>query len=237
MQSIPSAFYRRSFVWSLVFSLILASLAACFLWQSELLPQLFEGPMAYAQLYLFVVLFGILGWLVQKNMFSRLWARYADPAQTAPAKEKQKKRTKPESQPQEISDPVHPKNRDQRLFIHLFSELQREGRLMDFLQEDLSLYEDTQIGAAVRSIHENCRKTVDQYITSEPVMSQAEGETVAIEPGFDPQAIRLMGNVVGEPPFTGILRHRGWQIRRFSLPELSSNTTADIIAPAEVEVQ
>ena len=51
---------------------------------------------------------------------------------------------------------------------------------MDFLQEDLSRYEDDQIGAAVRSIHENCRKTVDRYLSPEPVMKASEGEPVEI---------------------------------------------------------
>jgi hypothetical protein len=72
------------------------------------------------------------------------------------------------------------KNNEKRLFVHLFAVLQRKGRLMDFLQEDLSSYEDDQIGAAVRSIHENCRKTIDRYLSPEPVMNQSEGERVEI---------------------------------------------------------
>ena len=108
---------------------------------------------------------------------------------------------------------------------------------MDFLQEDLSLYEDGQIGAAVRSIHENCRKTVDRYLSPEPVMKHAEGETVEIDAGFDQHAVKLVGNVVGQPPFSGILRHRGWQLRSISLPKLSEAENPNLIAPAEVEIQ
>ena len=106
-----------------------------------------------------------------------------------------------------------------------------------FLQEDLSLYEDSQIGAAVRSIHENCKKTMARYLSPEPVMQQAEGDTVEIAAGFDQNAVKLVGNVVGQPPFKGIVRHRGWQLRSASLPKLSEAGNPDIIAPAEVEIQ
>ena len=129
------------------------------------------------------------------------------------------------------------KNKEKRLFVHLFSVLQREGRLLDFLQEDLSHYDDGQIGAAVRHIHENCKKTIAHYLRPEPVMQQAEGQTVQIAADFDRHAVKLMGNVVGEPPFTGILRHRGWQLRSISLPKLSEMENPHFIAPAEVEIQ
>ena len=52
------------------------------------------------------------------------------------------------------------RERRQRLFLHSLSILQREGRLIDFFDEDLSRYEDAQIGAAVRSIQEDCKKAV-----------------------------------------------------------------------------
>lgn len=107
---------------------------------------------------------------------------------------------------------------------------------MDFLQEDLDRYEDAQIGAAVRSIQENCKQTVRRYLSPEPVMRQEEGETVEIEAGFDRQAIKLTGNVGDQPPFTGILRHRGWQLRSVALPKLSETENPDLIAPAEVEI-
>ena len=40
--------------------------------------------------------------------------------------------------------------------VQILAALQREGRLIDFLEEDLSAYEDAQIGAAVRNIHQGC---------------------------------------------------------------------------------
>jgi hypothetical protein len=123
-----------------------------------------------------------------------------------------------------------------RLFLHLLSVLQREGRLVDFFSEDLNLYEDAQIGGAVRAIHENCKKAMNKSLSLESVIDRSEGEEIQVDPGFDPDAIKLTGNVTGEPPFKGILRHKGWRTRKLELPALSGGQDARIIAPAEVEI-
>ena len=101
--------------------------------------------------------------------------------------------------------------------------------------EDLSLYEDAQIGAAVRTIQEDCKKTINKYLAPKAVVDQPEGEEVTIEADFDPSAIKLTGNVTGEPPFKGILRHKGWQATKSDLPELSDSQDSKIISPAEVD--
>jgi hypothetical protein len=119
--------------------------------------------------------------------------------------------------------------------LQLLAILQRKGRLIDFLQEDLGAYNDTQIGAAVRNIHEGCKQALDEYVDLEPVFEQAEGSTVTVQPGFDPHAIRLTGNIAGDPPFKGALRHRGWRVARVALPERVQEQ-AMIVAAAEVEV-
>lgn len=123
-----------------------------------------------------------------------------------------------------------------RRTLLLLSLLQREGRLVDFLEEDLKAYDDAQIGAAVRSIQESCKKSLNKYLDPKPVIDQEEGEAVTVEPGFDPGAIKLTGNVTGEPPFKGTLQHRGWKAGRCDLPELSGSVNAEIICPAEVEI-
>jgi len=125
---------------------------------------------------------------------------------------------------------------NRRLFLHLFSLMQREGRLMDFLDEDLDGYDDAQIGSAVRSIHAGCRQLVQEYLNPKPVMDQHEGAVVEVPVDFDPGLIKLTGNVVGEPPFKGILRHKGWQVGKMKLPTLTGRQNAEIIAPAEVEI-
>jgi hypothetical protein len=222
------SFSLRSFFQSLFFSTLLFGIVACFYWRSRDVGTPLNA-VEYASLFVFLTLFGILQWLFQKNVLSKLVDRQLDVPLTPMAASTFSQETE--------ADREKRKKREQRLFVHLFSVLQREGRLMDFLQEDLALYEDGQIGAAVRSIHENCRKTVDRYLSPEPVMKHAEGETVEIDAGFDPHAVKLVGNVVGQPPFSGILRHRGWQLRSISLPKLSEAENPNLIAPAEVEIQ
>jgi hypothetical protein len=135
-----------------------------------------------------------------------------------------------------VEDKTQKRRYDKQMFLYLLSLLQREGRLIDFLTEDLSLYEDAQIGAAVRGIHENCKKVIEKNLSPKPVLDSPEGESITVEAGFNPGAIKLIGNVSGEPPFKGILRHRGWQSKKEELPTLSGTQDAGILAPAEVEI-
>jgi len=153
-------------------------------------------------------------------------------------------RRKP-SKPQVVfppSEAFEPENRqdreqqDKRLFIHLLSMFQREGRLLDFLSENLDGYEDSQIGAAVRSIHENCNKVTRKYLSLGPVLDLEEGQSLTLQKGFDAAAVKLVGNVAGEPPFTGVIRHKGWKTAKLELPTLSASQDASLIAPAEVEI-
>ncbi|MCK5244725.1 MAG: DUF2760 domain-containing protein [Desulfobacterales bacterium] len=118
----------------------------------------------------------------------------------------------------------------------ILSLLQNKGRLIDFFQEDITPYSDTQIGSAIRYIHEDCKNALDEYITFAPVMKEKEEQKVVISEGFDPSEIRLTGNITGEPPFEGSLQHSGWKITKIRLPSLPKGQTHTVIAPAEVEV-
>jgi hypothetical protein len=113
--------------------------------------------------------------------------------------------------------------------------LQRDGRLIDFLMEDLAAYPDAQIGAAARDVHAGCREALSRYVTLTPVFDDEEGGAVTIERGTDPARVKVVGNVVSTPPFNGILRHRGWEATRVELPPLAG-TGRTIVAPAEVEI-
>jgi hypothetical protein len=119
--------------------------------------------------------------------------------------------------------------------LRLLGLLQEEGRLVDFLEEDLSPYPDEQIGSAVRAIHEGCRKALRAQFALEPVLRGTEGEDVTVDAGFDAAAVRLTGNVAGAPPFHGVLRHGGWRVTSASLPE-RQGIDPRVIAPAEVEI-
>ena len=119
--------------------------------------------------------------------------------------------------------------------LQILGILQRDSRLVDFLMEDITSYSDDQIGAAVRGIHSQCRQALRDRVTLEPVLAGAEGDVVTVPAGFDPAAIRLSGNVAGQPPFRGVLRHAGWRARTFSLPARRGHDP-HVVAPAEVEI-
>jgi hypothetical protein len=59
---------------------------------------------------------------------------------------------------------------------------------------------------------------------------------VTLAAGFDADAVKLVGDVKGEPPYTGVLRHRGWRAKRLELPGLVGDHDAHVLAPAEVEL-
>jgi Domain of unknown function (DUF2760) len=120
--------------------------------------------------------------------------------------------------------------------LRLLAQLQQEGRLVDFLEEDLTPYSDAQIGSAVRTIHSGCRAVLKERLELAPILPGAEGATVTVEPGFDPAAVRVTGNVRGEPPYQGVLRHPGWRSAAFRMPEATGDRDHSILAPAEVEV-
>jgi hypothetical protein len=113
--------------------------------------------------------------------------------------------------------------------------LQRDGRLIDFLMEDVTPYDDAQVGAAVRSVHAGCRETLQQYVTLIPAVEAEEGATISVAAGTDAATIKVMGNVAGQPPFRGVVRHRGWIASRLDLPPIPASARL-VIAPAEVEV-
>jgi hypothetical protein len=119
------------------------------------------------------------------------------------------------------------------LLLGLF---QKEGRLVDFLEEDVSQYADEDVGAAARVVHAGCRTVLKEYLTIVPVRNEPEGSSVTLEPGFDAAAVRPTGNVVGEPPFTGNLVHRGWRATQVRLPQVASGRDLRILAAAEVEL-
>jgi hypothetical protein len=120
--------------------------------------------------------------------------------------------------------------------VQMLALLQRDGRFIDFLAENISTYPDAQIGAAVRTIHDTCRQVLDQYVKLEPILNSEEDEPVMVPAGFDPAAIKLIGNVAGEPPVRGVLRHKGWRVKEMNLPALPQGAGRMVVTPAEVEL-
>lgn len=120
--------------------------------------------------------------------------------------------------------------------LQLLGLLQQEGRLIDFLQEDLGGAADADIGAAARIVHEGCRKVLRTHFELAPVRSEREGSRLTLPAGFDAGAIRLTGRVLGQPPFTGTLVHCGWRATAVKLPKLAEGHDTQVVAPAEVEL-
>jgi hypothetical protein len=120
--------------------------------------------------------------------------------------------------------------------LQLLGLLQRDGRFIDFIEEDVAGYPDADIGAAARVVHDGCRKVLREHFLLQPIRTEAEGSAVTLEAGFDVSAVRLTGNVVGQPPFRGGLAHRGWRVTEVRLPKLAERHDPSIVAPAEVEL-
>lgn len=242
---------RRSLLWILVFMVLLTGTLAVtlFLGKAQLsqnllqtaTPEAVPAQLAdqFARLLdtyavylisLFIgvsILFGIALWLVLRSAAKNTIASMGDG----------KSRTKKAHAPTEKEKDDTRIKRNERLFLHMLTVLQREGRLVDFLQEDLDMYEDEQIGAAVRDIHINCRKILNKNLSMTPIITGNEGEAFTVESGFDPDAIKLTGRVTGQPPFQGIIRHKGWRAQKLDLPDLSATKAPAIISPAEVEIE
>jgi hypothetical protein len=102
--------------------------------------------------------------------------------------------------------------------LQLLGLLQREGRLVDFVQQDIASFADAEVGAAARVVHEGCRRALTSHLRVRPIMSENEGDSVTVAATTDPSTLKLIGNVGAARPARGILRHR------------------DVLAPAEVEV-
>jgi hypothetical protein len=121
--------------------------------------------------------------------------------------------------------------------LTLLAVLQREARLVDFLKENIAPYSNEQVGAAVRDVHRDAAASLERMFALQPVRSESEGASVEVPAGSDAARVRLVGNVSGNPPFRGTLRHAGWEATKVQLPEWTGgDANARLVAPAEVEL-
>jgi hypothetical protein len=134
--------------------------------------------------------------------------------------------------PVEVKAPAKPSGAP----VRMLAVLQAESRFVDFLLEDIAAFPDAQVGQAVREIHRKAQAALRQHLVLEPVVPASEGETVTVSKGFDPSAIRVLGNVTGEPPFSGQVQHPGWRVREIKLAPLPAGQDEFVIQPAEVQL-
>ncbi len=109
--------------------------------------------------------------------------------------------------------------------ITLLAALQREARLVDFVQESLAGYSDAQIGDAVRDIHRDCG-AVRAAIRPAAGRGEGRGGGGGYSRRFDPNRWRLTGKVTGQPPFRGQLVHPGWEATICEVPTWSGDPAA-----------
>jgi hypothetical protein len=174
-----------------------------------------------------------------KVMFDAATAARIEPllSSTPATPPAEQKTSEPKTSKPTPSTPAPAKTSSRSEALDLLAALQREARFVDFVKEDLGAYSDAQIAAAVRDVHRDCRSVVERVFAPVPVVEAAEGSELSVPTGNEAAAFKLVGQVVGQPPFRGKLCHHGWKATRSELPAWTGSAeAARIIAPAEVEV-
>ena len=177
----------------------------------------------------------VLAWVAAfRILFDAAFAARVERARSDASALPPPKDVEPEKPPAPAAEP--PPATDTAPALQLLALFQREGRLIDFLEQDIATFSDADVGAAARVVHEGCRKALRGHAEVAPIRSEEEGTTVVVEAGFAPAEIKLTGNVKGAAPYRGALRHRGWRVTELSLPRAVKGHDASILAPAELEL-
>ncbi|KAA1260029.1 hypothetical protein LF1_25670 [Rubripirellula obstinata] len=131
------------------------------------------------------------------------------------------------------AQPVAPQPPTRSDAITLLSALQREARLVDLIQEDLTQFSDAQVGAAARPCLQQCNATLGRLIGLNPVSDAKEGSTVDAGTDASPARFQWIGEGTGT---SGKLIHQGWQATKVDLPQWTGNKDdANIVAPAQLQ--
>jgi Domain of unknown function (DUF2760) len=130
-------------------------------------------------------------------------------------------------------------NQAEAEIVSFLATLQERGRLVDFLMEDITSYDDAQVGAAARVVHDGCKAALREHFEIRSVREENEGSSITIPVGYAADEYRLIGNIRGAGPFSGTLIHRGWKTERVKLPRIVrvDPDRLPTIAPAEVELK
>lgn len=177
-----------------------------------------------------------LSWLVYFRVlfdgaFAAKVARVAEGKEPAALPEAPEEAPKPEPVKKKKPEPTEP---DLTPALQLLALLQREGRFVDFLKEDVSGFADADIGAAARVVHDGCRRVLEAHATLEPVRTEEEGTSLEIEGAR--ADVKLTGAVEGKGPYKGTLTHKGWRCKELRLPTAVEGHDPRVIAQAELEL-
>lgn len=171
--------------------------------------------------------FGAFFRVLSDGVFAARVARARDPMLTP---------SLPAEAPRPAAPAVVTKDADTTAALQLLGLLQREGRFVDFLMDDITSYADADVGAAARVVHAGCKRVLAERVPVAPVLAEGEGARVTLPVGYDATAHRVIGNVQGAPPFTGTVVHAGWRATSIALPSLAASHDAHVLAPAEIEL-
>jgi hypothetical protein len=134
--------------------------------------------------------------------------------------------------------PAPPERNAEAEVVAFIGLLQEKGRLIDFLMDDVSLYDDSRVGAAARVVHFGCRDVLQEHLKVTPISDAEEGSQVMIPENYSVDEYRLMGKITGTPPFRGVLLHKGWKTESVKLPRIiKGENRLPSIAPALVEIR
>lgn len=134
--------------------------------------------------------------------------------------------------------PTAPTQSAEAELITLLGLMQEKGRFVDFLMEDITVYDDAQVGSVARIVHQGCSEVISQHFEVQPIANVQEGAPITVPAGYSPTEFRLIGKIGGQPPFTGTLVHKGWKTASVKLPRVvKSEGGLPSIAPAEVELK
>ncbi len=112
----------------------------------------------------------------------------------------------------------------------LLGLLQSDGRLVDFLQQDVASFDDADIGAAARVVHEGCKKALAGRIEVASIFGDKEGAKVDAAT-MDARSVKL----IGAGAKAGVLKHKGWRATTVKLPTPTKDFDARVLARAEID--
>ena len=130
-------------------------------------------------------------------------------------------------------------NQAEAEIVSLLATFQERGRLIDFLMDDITTYDDVQVGAAARIVHQGCKAALQEHFEIRPLREEREGSSVTITAGYPADEYRLIGKISGPAPFSGTLVHHGWKADSVKLPRIVrvDPDRLPTIAPAEIELK
>jgi hypothetical protein len=148
-------------------------------------------------------------------------------------------REAPAAAPVAAQPPPPAANQAEAEVVAFVGLLQEKGRLVDFLMEDVAPYDDKQVGAAARVVHQGCREVLNDSFKITPISQAEEGSRITVPASYAADEYRLLGKISGDPPFTGTLLHKGWKTESVKLPRIlkSDEKRLPSIAPAQVELK